>query len=165
MVRSMAPVANLVANLVASMALVGNLDPARIRHHLARRSTPNTPNILSVLRRNRSLVTDPVSDQDMDQTRVQDTGRIMGQALVDNPLAGATQDKRRHSGQIKEPTNHRAAHTIKQAPFRNRVSESISPMRRVTIHQCAQMQRDARTGIAIWVWMRNVMYPKESLNV
>ena len=164
MVRSMAP----VANLVASMALVGNLDLARIRHHQARRSTPNTPNtpnILSVLRRNRSLVTDPVSDQDMDQTRAQETGRIMGQALVDNPLAGASQDKRRHSGQIKEPTNHHAAHTIGPAPFRIRVSDSIPPMRRVTIHQCAQKQRDARTGIAIWAWMRNMMYPKESLNV
>jgi hypothetical protein len=29
----------------------------------------------------------------------------------------------------------------------------------------AQKERDARLVIAIWAWMRNVMYPKESLNV
>jgi hypothetical protein len=154
--------AQVASMAVANMALVGNMDPARIRHHPARRNTPNIPNIHSDLRRNRSLVTDPVSDQDMDS---RDTGRIMGQALVDNPLAGASQDKRRLGGQTRRLTNRHAAHAIKQAPYRTRVSDFILPMRRVTIHQCAQMQRDARTGIAIWVWMRNVMYPKESLNV
>jgi len=123
---------------VANMALVGNMDPARIRHHPARRNTPNipnTPNIHSDLRRNRSLVTDPVSDQGMDS---QDTGRIMGQAMVNNPLAGASQDKRLLGGQIREPTNRHAAHAIKQAPYRNRVSDSILPMRGVTMYLCAQ---------------------------
>jgi hypothetical protein len=117
---------------VANMALVGNMDPARIRHHPARRNTPNIP---SDLRRNRSLVTDPVSDQGMDS---QDTGRIMGQVMVDNPLAGASQDKRLLAGQIREPTNRHAAHAIKQAPYRNRVSDSILPMRGVTMYLCAQ---------------------------
>jgi len=117
---------------VANMAQVGNMDPARIRHHPARR---NIPNIHSDLRRNRSLVTDPVSDQGMDS---QDTGRTMGQVMVDNPLAGASQDKRLLGGQIREPTNRHAAHAIKQAPYRNRVSDSILPMRGVTMYLCAQ---------------------------
>ena len=127
MVRSMAPVVSMAQ--MASMALVGNLDLARIRHHQARRSTPNTPNILSVLRRNRSLVTDPVSDQDMDQTRVQDTGRIMGQALVDspvvNPVAGVSQNKRRRSGQIREQTIRHAAHATRSTPARSKQSRRI----------------------------------------
>jgi hypothetical protein len=89
----------------------------------------------------------------------------MSQALEEDLLAGAKQDKRRLGGLIREPAIHHAAHASKQAPYLNRVSQSIPPMRRVTLHQCAQMQRDARTRIAIWAWMRNVMYPKESLNV
>jgi hypothetical protein len=96
---------------VVNLAMVGNMDPARIHYHPARRSIPN---IHSDLRRNRSLDMDPVSDQGMDS---QDTGRIMAQALVDNPLAGASHDKRRLGGQTRELTNRHAAHAISRAPI------------------------------------------------
>jgi len=150
---------------VVNMALAGKIDPARIRQHPAAHNILNILNILSIpsdLRRNRRLVTDPVSDQDRDS---RNTDRSMGQGQLDKPLAGVSQDNRRLSGQIREATKRHVVHAIDQKPDRGSVSASNPPMRRVTIQQCAQKQRDARTGIAPWAWMRNLMYPKESLNV